>query len=281
MSLTKKIKELKIHPRKKLGQHFVIDERIIKRIVNAAELQASDIVIEIGAGLGNLTAPLAEQAHHLYAIEIDQRLVGELQKEFKGNEKVEIVHGDALEIDFAPWFKKWKKKMKVVANLPYEISSPLIFRFFRERQYFSLLILMLQVEVARRIIALPGTKEYGPLSIWSELYSRPQILFTVGSQAFFPPPRVDSAVVKFEIFPEANLNEKTEEILSAVIRAAFTYRRKTILNALKMAGLSSFPLENITTALKAAGIPPEARGETITLRQFQTFSEQLRQITEK
>ncbi len=281
MGLTKKIKELKIYPRKKLGQHFVIDDRIIKRIVNAAELQASDIVIEIGAGLGNLTAPLAEQVHRLYAIEIDSRLVGELQKEFKGKEKVEIVHGDALEVDFAPWFIKWKKKMKVVANLPYEISSPMIFRFFRERQYFSLLILMLQMEVARRIIALPGMKEYGPLSIWSKLYSHPQILFAVSPQAFFPPPRVESAIVKFEIFPDANLDEKTEEILSAVIRAAFTYRRKTILNALKMAGLLSSPQENIIAVLKAAGILPEARGETITLRQFQTFSEQLRQIIEK
>lgn len=281
MSLTKKIKELRISPRKKLGQHFVIDARIISRIINSAELQPDDIVVEIGAGLGNLTAPLAEQVHHLYAIEIDPRLIVELQKEFQGNKKIEIIPGDALQLDFAPWFQKWQRRMKVVANLPYEISSPMIFRFFQERQYFSLLVLMLQMEVARRIVALPGTKEYGPLSIWSELYSHPQILFTVSPQSFFPPPRVESAVVKFEVLADADFEGIDEELLNSIVRAAFTYRRKTILNALKMAGISSFSPEKIMTALKGAGISPQVRGEALTLKQFQDLSEQLRLIKEK
>lgn len=281
MSLTKKIKELKFAPRKKLGQHFVIDGRIIQRIVNAAQLQPEDIVVEVGAGLGNLTAPLAEQVHHLYAIEIDPRLVAELQKEFKGNEKIEIIPGDALDLNFVPWFQKWQRRMKVVANLPYEISSPMIFRFFQERQYFSLLVLMLQMEVARRIVALPGTKEYGPLSIWSELYSHPQILFTVSPQAFFPPPRVESAVVKFEVLADVPFEKKNEELLNALIRAAFTYRRKTIVNALKKAGIFSFSQEKMLTALKAVGISPQMRGEALTLKQFQNLSKELQQIKEK
>lgn len=281
MSLTKKIKELRISPRKKLGQHFVIDGRIINRIVNSAELQPDDIVVEVGAGLGNLTAPLAEQVHHLYAIEIDPRLIAELQKEFQGNKKIEIVPGDALELDFTPWFQKWQRRMKVVANLPYEISTPMIFRFFQERQYFSLLVLMLQMEVARRIVALPGTKEYGPLSIWSELYSHPQILFTVGPQAFFPPPRVESAVVKFEVLADVDFEGMDEELLNSIVRAAFTYRRKTILNALKMAGICSFSQEKIMTALRAAGISPQVRGEALSLKQFKDLSRQLRQIKEK
>ncbi len=281
MSLLKKIKELRISPRKKLGQHFVIDGRIIRRIVNSAALQPDDIVVEIGAGLGNLTAPLAEQAGHVYAIEIDRRLFGELQKEFQGNEKIEIVPGDALELDFAPWFKRWQRRMKVVANLPYEISSPMIFRFFQERQYFSLLVLMLQMEVARRVVAVPGTKEYGPLSIWSQLYAHAQILFTVSPQAFFPPPRVESAVVKFEVLADTDLEKKEEELLNSLVRAAFTYRRKTILNALKMAGISSFSPEKILVALKAVGISPQARGEALSLKQFQDLSEQLRRIKEQ
>ncbi len=281
MSMTKKIKELRISPRKKLGQHFVIDGRIISRIINSAELQPDDIVVEVGAGLGNLTAPLAEQVRHLYAIEIDPRLIAELQKEFQRNKKIEIVPGDALELDFAPWFQRWQKRMKVVANLPYEISTPMIFRFFQERQYFSLLVLMLQLEVARRIVALPGTKEYGPLSIWSELYSHPQILFTVSPQAFFPPPRVESAVVKFEVLADVDFEGMDEELLNSIIRAAFTYRRKTILNALKMAGICSFSQEKIMAALKAAGISPQMRGEALTLKQFQDLSGQLRQIKEK
>ncbi|MGC8810692.1 MAG: 16S rRNA (adenine(1518)-N(6)/adenine(1519)-N(6))-dimethyltransferase RsmA [bacterium] len=281
MKLSTKIRDLGISPRKKWGQHFVIDTRLIRRIVNSAELQPDDIVVEIGAGLGNLTAPLAEQVGHVYAIEIDPRLVAELQKEFQGNEKIEIVPGDALQLDFAPWFKKWQRRMKVVANLPYEISSPMIFRFFQERQYFSLLVLMLQMEVARRIVALPGTKEYGPLSIWSELYAHTQILFTVSPQAFFPPPRVESAVVKFEVLADTDLKKKDEELLNSIIRAAFNYRRKTILNALKMAGIFSFSQEEILSALKAVGISPQARGEALTLKQFQDLSEQLRQIKEQ
>lgn len=281
MSLAKKIKELRISPRKKLGQHFVIDGRLINRIVNSAELQPDDIVVEVGAGLGNLTAPLAEQVRHLYAIEIDPRLIAELQKEFQGNKKIEIVPGDALELDFTPWFQKWQRRMKVVANLPYEISTPMIFRFFQERQYFSLLVLMLQMEVARRIVASPGTKEYGPLSIWSELYSHPQILFTVSPQAFFPPPRVESAVVKFEVLADADFEGMDEELLNSIVRAAFTYRRKTILNALKMAGICSFSQEKIMTALRAAGISPQVRGEALSLKQFQDLSRQLRQIKEK
>lgn len=281
MSLAKKIKELRISPRKKLGQHFVIDGRIIRRIIKAADLQPNDIVVEVGAGLGNLTGPLAAQVRHLYAIEIDPRLIAELQKEFQGNEKIEIIPGDALELDFAPWFQKWQRRMKVVANLPYEISSPMIFRFFQERQYFSLLVLMLQMEVARRIVASPGTKEYGPLSIWSECYSHPQILFTVSPQAFFPPPRVESAVVKFEILGDTEFKGRDEELLNSIVRAAFTYRRKTILNALKMAGIFSSSQERIMAALKEAGISPQVRGEALTLKQFQDLSEQLRQIKEK
>lgn len=281
MTLPKKIKELGIYPRKKLGQHFVIDSQVIRRIITAAQLQPEDLVLEIGAGLGQLTAPLAEQVRKVYAIEIDPNLVRELKNEFQGNEKVEIIQADALKVDFSSWFQKWKKPMKVVANLPYEISSPMIFRFFKERKYFSLLVLMLQMEVARRIVAPPGTKEYGPLSLWAELYSRPRILFAVSPHAFFPPPRVESAVVKFEIIPKSDLKEEEEELLRKVIRSAFTYRRKTIFNALQLGGDLPLSAEKISAALKAAGISPQTRGEKLTLKQFQDLSRQLMEMQEK
>lgn len=281
MSLPRKIKELRIYPRKRLGQHFVVEARIIERIIENAQLHPDDIVIEVGAGWGNLTTPLAERVKKVYAIEIDPRLVAGLRRDFQQNEKVEVIHEDALQVDFSTWYQKWQRPMKVVANLPYEISTPMIFRFFRERRFFSLLILMLQMEVARRIVASPGTKEYGPLSIWAELYSRPQIVFAVSPQAFYPPPRVDSAVVKFEILPPSEIKLENEEILHELIRSAFNYRRKTILNALKKGGSFPFAHEKICAAIKAAGISPQIRGEALTLKQFQDLSFQLQRLKEE
>ena len=210
-SLRRQLKELKIRPKKSLGQHFVQDPNILRKIVEEAALEPEDIVVEIGAGLGSLTAPLAERIKKVYALEIDPRLAEALRERFSGMEQVEVVQGDALKFDFAPIFQKWRRKMKVVANLPYEISSPMIFRLLKEREYFSLLVLMLQLEVARRVVARPGTKDYGPLSLWSQLYSRAAIAFQVGPQAFHPPPKVDSAVVKFEILPSRASRWRTKK----------------------------------------------------------------------
>ena len=274
-SLRRQLNALNIRPRKSLGQHFVHDANILRKIVKEASLEAQDVVVEIGGGLGSLTAPLAERVRKLYVLEIDSRLAGALRERFSGVDRVEIIPGDALEFDFAPLSREWKRKLKVVANLPYEISSPMIFRLLEERDYFSLLVLMLQLEVGRRIVARPGTKDYGPLAVWSQLYSRPAIAFPVSPRAFHPPPKVESAVVKFEILHEASTKIEDEEELREVVRSAFNYRRKTLSRALQAGGFSRLSREEIQQAITASGIPPAARGETLSLEQFAALARNL------
>ena len=264
-SLQKQLKERGIRPKKRLGQHFVHDPNILRKIVEEAELEPEDVVVEIGAGLGSLTAPLARRVKKVYALEIDSSLADILKDRFSGTETVEVVWADALQFDFGAAFRKWKRKMKVVANLPYEISSPMIFRLLKERECFSLMVLMLQLEVARRLAAKPDTRDYGPLAIWSQLYSDVQIAFQVKPLSFTPPPRVQSAVVKFQILPKPRVEMEEEKTLERVIRSAFTYRRKILSRALQMGG---FPRLQIKEALDTSGIPPMTRGEALHLEKF-------------
>ena len=275
ISPRRQLRELQIRPKKKLGQHFVVDPNVLRKIVDRAGLEGTDIIVEIGAGLGTLTAPLAARVQKVYALEIDQRLADVLRDQFSGSEQVEVIPGDALRYDFGALFQQWRRKMKVVANLPYEISSPMIFRLFEERHCFSLFILMLQMEVARRVAARPGTKEYGPLSLWSQLYSRPGVLFAVPPQAFHPRPKVESAVVTFEILQEPSVEVGDERTLQRVIRSAFAYRRKTLVNAIRLGEFSHLSVEKIQQALQSARIDPALRGETLSLEQFRDLARAL------
>ncbi|MDH4265117.1 MAG: 16S rRNA (adenine(1518)-N(6)/adenine(1519)-N(6))-dimethyltransferase RsmA [Deltaproteobacteria bacterium] len=275
MTIRRQLKELKIRPQKRFGQHFVVNPKVLQRIMESASLGPEDIVVEIGAGLGSLTVPMAQRVKKVYAIEVDPRLAKELKNQLAANDQVEIIQADALQVDFAPWYELWQRKMKVVANLPYEISSPMIFRLFQKRDYFSFFVLMLQLEVARRVVARPGTKDYGPLSLWSQLYTQTRIVFSVGPQAFYPPPRVDSAVVRFEILPHPSVVVEDEKILQQIIRSAFTYRRKTLVNALRLGGFSHLPAKKIREALQSIRIAPESRGEALSLEQFSHLSRTL------
>ena len=268
-SLQKQLRELRIRPKKTLGQHFVHDPNILRKIVEEATLEPEDVVVEIGAGLGSLTDPLARRVKKVCALEIDSSLADALKERFSGSETVEVVWGDALQFDFGAPFRRWKRKLKVVANLPYEISSPMIFRLLKEREYFSLLVLMVQLEVARRITAQPGTRDYGPLAIWSQLYSDVRIAFQVKPNSFIPPPQVQSAVVNFRFLPSPRAEVGEERELERVIRSVFTYRRKTLKKALHLGGFSD---SLIRQALEETGIPPSARGETLSLERFCTLS---------
>lgn len=275
ISPRKQLRELQIRPKKRLGQHFVVDPNVLRKIVDRAGLEPEDIIVEIGAGLGTLTASLAARVQKVYALEVDQRLADVLRDRFLGSGQVEVILEDALRYDFRALFQQWRRKMKVVANLPYEISSPMIFRLFEERHCFSLFVLMLQMEVARRVVARPGTKEYGPLSLWSRLYSRPQVLFAVPPQAFHPRPKVESAVVKFEILQEPAVEVEDERALRRVIRSAFAYRRKTLANAIRLGEFSHLSVEKIQQALLSAGIDPALRGERLSLEQFRDLARAL------
>jgi len=268
-SLQKQLRELRVRPKKRLGQHFVHDPNILRKIVKEASLEPGDVVVEIGAGLGSLTEPLARRVKRVYALEIDSSLADALKDRFSGTETVEVVWADALQFDFGAPFRRWKRKIKVVANLPYEISSPMIFRLLKERECFSLVVLMLQLEVARRLAAKPGTKDYGPLSVWSQLYSDVQIAFQVKPNSFIPPPQIQSAVVKFQILPKPRVETGEEKTLERVVRSAFTYRRKTLNRALLMGGFSNLQIKE---ALDTSGIPPMIRGEALDLEKFCTLA---------
>jgi len=267
-SLRQQLRNLKIRPKKRLGQHFVIDARVLQRIVDSADLLPDDLVVEIGAGTGGLTAPLAQRVKKVYALEIDSGLVPILRAQFDGNERVEVVPVDALRFDYAALFRRWGRPLKVVANLPYEISTPILFRFFEDRECFSLLVLMLQKEVARRLAAAPGSKDYGPLSLWTRLYTETRLLFPVSPQSFHPEPKVASAVVRLDMLPRPRIALDDPENLRKVIHSAFTYRRKTLGNALRLGDFSRYSPEKIQEALGRAGIDPRVRGEKLSLEEF-------------
>lgn len=248
-------------------------------MLDAASLEAEDIVLEIGAGLGSLTFPLAERVKRVYAVEIDQRLVRALQEEKGKDPRIVIIQGNALTLDIPSLANQFDRKLKVVSNLPYEISSPMIFRLFEFRKHFSLLVLMFQREVAERIVASPGKKDYGPLSIWTKLYAQAQLLFRVPPGAFSPRPKVDSAVVKMKILDPPIFLLKNQESFERVVRSAFAYRRKTIANALKLGEFKDLPTEKILRSLKSSGIDPRLRGEKLTLEEFCSLSEALGSLT--
>jgi len=271
-SLRRQLKELGIRPKKHLGQHFVTDPHILHRIVDTADLKSQDVAVEIGSGNGSLTALLALKAKKVYAIEIDSSLISILKSRFSGDERVEIIEIDALQIDYVALSRQAGTKLKVVANLPYEISSPILFRFFEERESFSLLVLMLQKEVAKRLVAGPGSKDYGPFGLWARLYTEARVIFPVPPRAFHPPPKIDSAVVRLEILSQPRIAVRHEEALRNVVRSAFMYRRKMLANALKMGGYSHLPLAKIHEILAKAGIDPKTRGETLSLELFEEAS---------
>lgn len=270
--LRKQLEKAGVRPSKRLGQHFVTSPAVLQRILESASLTPDDVVVEIGAGLGGLTGPLAERVEKVYALEIDPRLARPLRDLFGENERVALIQADALQFDFASLPVGKGRKMKVVANLPYEISSPMIFRLLEERKRFSLFVLMLQAEVARRMVASAGTKDYGPLAIWVRLYTRARICFFVGPEAFYPRPKVDSAVVRFEVLERPSLEVEDEEILGRVIRSGFGHRRKTLANALRLGAFAHLSPSQIEKVLRLAGIDPGRRGESLSLEEFRDLA---------
>ncbi len=250
-----------IRPRKSLGQHFLRDNVILERIVRVAALAPADRVLEIGPGLGHLTRLLQAQAGEVLAIELDERLVPLLDREFGAGGTVRIVHGDALAYPYASLGTGWK----AVANLPYYISSPLIRRLLAARTVFRDLTLMLQREVAERITAGPGSKDYGYLSALVQRTAIPRIEFIVPAGAFFPPPEVDSAVVTIVVPVTPPVPVRNEQTFLQVLRAAFSQRRKTLRNSLKQLGLSADTLGRVGAE---AGIDLGRRPETLSVAEF-------------
>lgn len=256
------LKRFGIRMSKKLGQNFLIDERVVQNIVEAAGIQQGDTVLEIGPGIGTLTQGLAEAGANVTAVEIDRRLLDVLAKTLEGYENIKIVHGDILRIDIEK--EVAAPRYKVVANLPYYITTPIIMGLLEAHMPVEVLVTMVQKEVAQRMVAVPGTKDYGSLSVAVQYYTRPEIMFVVPPAAFIPPPAVDSAVIRCTVRekPPVDVNEK---IFFRIVKAAFAQRRKTLFNTLKTTGV---PLDDLKIILEKAGIDGGRRGETLSLEEF-------------
>jgi 16S rRNA (adenine1518-N6/adenine1519-N6)-dimethyltransferase len=248
-----------------LGQHFLFDPGILKRIVESSGITSADRVVEIGAGIGTLTNLLAERAQKVLAIEIDRKLVARLKTSLSEQSNVEIKTADALKYPF----ETIEGSYRVVANIPYYITTPLIFRLLTFRKQILSMTLLLQKEIARRIVASPGGSDYGVLSITVQLYTEPEIKFSIPRGAFSPPPDVDSAVVHFKVFPQLRYSVKDERFFIKVVKTAFSQRRKMVSNSLK-----SFA--GIKEALQNAGIDPKVRPEKLGIADFLRLAEALR-----
>jgi 16S rRNA (adenine1518-N6/adenine1519-N6)-dimethyltransferase len=261
--------------RKALGQHFLHDKNIVRKIISLADIQPNETAVEIGPGRGILTRALSETGSKTFAIELDHRLYENLKKEFADISNVRIIQADALTYPF----DGLPIPFVVVANLPYSISTPLLFRLLELRSCVNRMVLMLQLEVARRITASPGTKDYSPLSIGAQFYAEPRLEFIVPRGCFQPKPRVDSAVLSLRIRPSPKVIVKEEAFFFRVVRAGFAHRRKSLRNALKDAG---FPNDAVGKALDAASITseePQRRAETLSIEAFARLADKLFEFT--
>ncbi len=249
-------------PSKSLGQNFITDKRVIERIVSEAGITPDDEVLEIGPGLGALTFALARKAARVVAVEKDARLAERLRALLPEWPNVELVCGDALDVDFGTLYKG--RRLKVAANLPYSVSSPILVRLLRARELFSTLVLMLQLEVGERISSPPGGKEYGSLSVLIQTYFDVKLLFRVPPSSFWPAPKVDSVVLKLSPLPEPRVRIDDEAAYERILRAAFSSRRKMLGNSLGSA-LKKGAADRV---LAAAGIDRTRRAETLSVEEF-------------
>lgn len=257
------LKTFNIHMSKKLGQNFLIDADIVRGIVDAADIRPGERVLEIGPGIGTLTQGLAEAGAEVTAVELDKKLPAVLAKTLEGYENVRIVQGDILKVNIPEIMGS--ESFKVAANLPYYITTPIIMTLLERRLPISRLVTMVQKEVADRMVAEPGTKAYGALSVAVQYYTQPHVELDVPPRSFIPAPEVDSVVIVCDVREKPPVTVADEKLFFRVVRAAFGQRRKTLSNALKGAG---FDKELIRTALPAAGIDGTRRGETLSLTEF-------------
>jgi 16S rRNA (adenine1518-N6/adenine1519-N6)-dimethyltransferase len=257
-----------VRAKKALGQNFLVDGNVVNNIVRAADIGAGDHVLEVGPGQGALTGRLAAMAERLVAVEWDRDLVPLLQNQFVGQAAVSIVHGDILRTDLTSLLQPFGAgRWKVVANLPYNISSQVLFTFMENRALFSQMVLMLQKEVGDRLVAPPSCKDYGVLTVLCRQYFDIEKVFLVKPTSFRPIPKVDSLVLRFRVLPEPRVAVGDEKLLRSLVKAAFGQRRKTLANCLKSMKLFTDPAK-LETLFAAAALDGGRRGETLSLEDF-------------
>ena len=258
-----------IKAKKQLGQHFLTDPSTADMIVDRAEIDSEDIVLEIGAGLGALTIPLARAAAKVYAVEKDQRLYDLLKAELlvKKVSNVILIPKDILQLDYQPIFEENGRRLIVFGNLPYNISSQIIINLIRSRNFVRRAVLMFQKELAQRLTARPGSKDYGRLAVMLHYCANVKTLASIGASVFFPAPKIASEILELDFKNTIDYPQHDEAMLFQVVKAAFGNRRKTLKNALSASGLRIDP-KTAKHALEAADIDPSRRAETLSVREF-------------
>lgn len=265
--------------KKSLGQNFIIEPQVIRRIAEAAACDKHDLALEIGPGLGSLTQALAESAGQVLALEIDKTLLPALAESLRGYDNINIINADAMKADINALLQPYRQNETlrpgfiVAANLPYYITTPLIMRFLTGGFPWRRLVFMVQKELAVRMQAAPGGKDYGALSLAVQYYAAPKLAFTVPATVFVPRPKVDSAVIVLDRLAEPPVQTADEELLFAVIRAGFNQRRKTLLNSLSH--ILKLDKPTAEAALNQAGISPSRRAETLSLAEFAAVADAL------
>ena len=258
--------------KKGLGQNFLSSQSVLEEIADAAEIE-NEGVIEIGPGFGVLTNELAKRAEKVLALEIDERLIPILRDTLSEYDNVKVINKDVLKTDIAELIKSefGDRRVSVAANLPYYITTPIITSLIENRLPLKNLVVMIQKEVADRITAQPGTKDYGAISVLCQFYTKPELICNVGAELFVPPPKVDSAVVKMAFRDKPAVEVKDEEMFFRTVKAAFSQRRKTLLNCLA----ANFPINksDLTQIMESVDISPSRRGETLSLEEFAKLAE--------
>ena len=261
--------------KKRFGQNFLINEKVVQAIAQAAQIGPGDLVLEIGPGIGTLTQALAETGAQVKSVEIDQSLLPVLANTLEGYTNVEIIPGDVLKVDLGEITQH--EPFTVAANLPYYITTPIIFALLEQQLPLKRLVVMVQKEVAERMTAGPGTKDYGPLSLALQYYSEPRLALSVPARDFMPAPKVDSMVVVCEKREQPPV-DADPKLFFQVVRAAFSQRRKMLSNCLKSLGLSS---DQVKTLMERAGIDGKRRGESLSMEEFgkltKAYAESLKQ----
>ncbi|MBR6523400.1 MAG: 16S rRNA (adenine(1518)-N(6)/adenine(1519)-N(6))-dimethyltransferase RsmA [Clostridia bacterium] len=259
---------------KSLGQNFLINSGVLDEIVSAAGIDNDSYVLEIGPGIGTLTRVLSDHAKKVVSVEIDDKLIPVLNYTLSDKDNVTVINSDILKTDIPALIAEHfeGKKVKLVANLPYYITTPIILELIKHRDCFSSLTVMVQKEVAERMAAKEGSRDFGSLSVHVQYYTSPEIKFIVPPDDFVPAPKVSSAVIRLDILDEPSVTPKDEKVFFRVVRGAFALRRKTLVNSLASA---SFAKEKTLAALSEMGIDANIRGEKLSLTQFAQLSDLL------
>lgn len=272
------IKKYEFNFKKNFGQNFLVDERVLDKIVSAAEIDKNDLVIEVGPGIGTLTQAMAKRAGKVVSVEIDKTLVPILGELLADYDNIEIINEDILKVDINELIARHPDmSVKMAANLPYNITTPIIMNILEKHIPMESLTVMIQKEVAYRMNAKPSTKDYGSLSLVTQYYCEPYLVANVPQNCFMPRPNVDSAVIKLTILKEPRVTVKDEQFMFEFIKAAFSQRRKTLVNCIFSSGMLSLNKEELGKELNNLGYDERVRGESLTLEDYGKISDAMLQ----